>query len=773
MVTLTRMKGHTLYPGIVNLYLNSMSTVKHNDIHIVGARENNLKGVTLTIPKHKITVFTGVSGSGKSSLVFDTIAAESQRQLNETYSSYIRHRLGSFSQPDADLLENLSVSMIVDQKRIGGNARSTVGTVTDIYTFLRLLFSRIGTPFVGYSTVFSFNNPDGMCPHCQGIGTEQTVDVEHLIDKHKSLNQGAIQFPTFEPGGYRWKRYALSGLFDNDKKLADYTKEEWDMLLNKTDVKINKPLPGYPPSHRYRGILVRFKEDFFSKDSKELRTHAPALKKVVRSGPCPECHGARLNKKSLSCRIHGKNIADCSDMQINDLQKFLDTITEPKARTIIAETRERLQSLIDIGLGYLSLSRATSTLSGGESQRIKMVKHMGSSLNDLIYIFDEPSTGLHPANVERLNAMLRNLRDKGNTILVVEHDPDVIAIADHIVDMGPGAGSKGGTVVFEGNPKEFESADSVTAKFLHRKITLKQNVRQPDGYFKITNASINNLQNVNVAIPKKVLTVVAGVAGSGKSSLIHGVLATQYPNVITIDQNAIHASKRSTPASFVGIFDPIRELLAVANHVDASLFSFNSKGACPECKGTGVTSTDLAFMDPIVTVCEVCKGKRFTDTTLSYKLRGKNIHDILSMSVADALTFFDTPTIISTLRQMHLVGIDYLSLGQPLDTLSGGERQRIKLALQLKKPGNLYILDEPTTGLHMSDVSRIIDVLNSLVDNGSTVVVIEHNTQVIAQADWLIEVGPGAGHDGGRVIFEGTASEMRQSNVSVTGPYLK
>lgn len=750
-----------------------MSSTKNSDIHIVGARENNLKDVTLSIPKHKITLFTGVSGSGKSSLVFDTIAAESQRQLTETYSSYIRHRLGSFSQPDADLLENLSVSMIVDQKRIGSNARSTVGTVTDIYTFLRLLFSRAGTPFVGYSTVFSFNNPDGMCPRCQGLGTEQTVDVDRLIDRSKSLNEGAVQFPTFEPGGYRWKRYVLTGLFDNDKKLADYTKEEWNLLLHASDIKIAKPLPGYPSSHRYRGILVRFQEDFFSKDSKELKTHAAALKKVVRSGPCPLCHGARLNKKSLSCRINGKNIADCSDMQINDLQKFLHDITAPKARTIIAETRERLQSLIDIGLGYLSLNRATTTLSGGESQRIKMVKHMGSSLNDLIYIFDEPSTGLHPSNVERLNVMLRDLRDKGNTILVVEHDPDVIAIADHIVDMGPGAGTYGGKVVFEGNLQEFKSAKSLTARFLHQELALKKDVRRPKSYFEIKNASINNLQDVSVAIPKGVFTVVVGVAGSGKSSLIHGALTAQYPDSIIIDQGAIHTSKRSTPASFVGIFDTIRGLMAAANHVDAALFSFNSKGACPECKGTGITSTDLAFMDPIVTVCEVCKGKRFTDKTLSYKLRGKNIHDILSMSVDEALTFFATPEINDMLVQMQAVGIGYLALGQPLDTLSGGERQRIKLALHLKKPGDLYILDEPTTGLHMSDVSRLIGVINSFVDGGSTVVVIEHNLEVMAQADWLIEVGPGAGHDGGRIIFEGTPLDMQQSRTSITGPYLK
>lgn len=743
-----------------------------NNIRVIGARENNLKDVTLDIPKHKITVFTGVSGSGKSSLVFDTIAAESQRQLNETYSSFIRHRLAHYGQPDVDLLENLSVAMVVDQKRIGSNARSTVGTITDIYTFLRLLFSRVGAPFVGYSHVFSFNDPEGMCTRCQGLGTEQTVKIERLIDTSKSLNEGAINFPTFEPGGYRWKRYAYSGLFDNDKKLKDYTADEWDTLLNKTDVRVTNPHPDYPPSHRYRGIAVRFREDFFAKDSRELKTHAAALKRVVEKGVCPACHGARLNPKTLGCTVNGKNIAACAAMQISDLREFLGGVTDAKAKTIVQEMDERLKSLVEIGLGYLSLDRQTGTLSGGESQRIKMVKHLGSSLNDLTYIFDEPSTGLHPSNVHKLNMLLQQLRDKGNTVLVVEHDPDVIAVADYIVDMGPGAGHAGGTVVYQGELKDFRSANTLTARFLHRQLAAKQAVRQPKGYMHIQDATLHNLHHVNVAIPKSVLTVVTGVAGSGKSSLIHGVFAAQHPEAITIDQSAIHASKRSTPASYTGVLDPIRSLLAKANGVPASQFSFNSEGACPECKGLGVTSTDLAFMDPIITVCEVCEGKRFTAKTLSYTLRGKNIDDILRMSVDDACTFFNESDIHNALLQMQEVGIGYLELGQSLDTLSGGERQRIKLAVHLKKQGNIYILDEPTTGLHMSDVERLIGIMNRLVDQGSTVIVIEHNLDVISQADWVIDVGPGAGHDGGQVIFEGTPVAMQQNNHSVTGKYL-
>lgn len=741
-------------------------------IHVKGARENNLKDVSIDIPKHKITVFTGVSGSGKSSLVFDTIAAESQRQLNETYPSFIRHRLSHLGQPDVDLLENLSVAVVIDQKQIGNNARSTVGTATDIYTFLRLLYSRIGVPFVGYSQVFSFNDPAGMCEHCQGIGVEKKLNVDALIDRTKSLNEGAINFPTFQPGGYRWKRYAYSGLFDNDKKLADYSKDEWDTLLNKVDVKIEHPLPGWPPSHRYRGILVRFAEDFFSKNSRELKTHAAALARVVATQTCPVCHGARLNKKVLSSKINEKNIAQCAAMQISDLIDFLATINAPKARTIIQEMSERLKSVAEIGLGYLSLDRTTSTLSGGESQRIKMVKYLGSSLSDMLYIFDEPSTGLHPSNVGQLNVLLKRLRDKGNTVLVVEHDPDVIKIADHIVDMGPGAGVHGGEVMFQGSLTDLKRSTTRTAQFLKRIHSPKKHVRQPTGRVSIVNASLNNLKNVSVDIPTGILTAVTGVAGSGKSSLIYGVLAKQYPEATVIDQRAIHASKRSNPASFIGVLDSIRQLFAAANKVDASQFSYNSTGACPECKGLGVVTTDLAFMDPIVTVCELCKGKRFTDETLRFKLRNKNIYDVLKMSVEEAAEFFKETVIRNALNAMNMVGLEYLELGQPLNTLSGGERQRIKLALELQKKNTIYILDEPTTGLHMSDVSRLIGIMDNLVDNGGTVIVIEHNLDVIVRADWVIDVGPGAGHEGGRVVFEGVPGDIKHNANSITGAYL-
>jgi excinuclease UvrABC ATPase subunit len=724
----------------------------HDLIHIKGAREHNLRDISVTIPKHTITIFTGVSGSGKSSLVFDTIAAESQRQLNETYPSFIRHRLAKYGQPDADLLENLSVSIVVDQKQLGDNARSTVGTVTDMYTFLRLLFSRIGKPFVGYSNVFSFNHPGGMCPRCQGLGTEQTVDVDRLIDRDKSLNEGAIDFPTFQPGGYRWKRFAYSGLFDNDKKLKDYTKDEWDTLLNKKDLKVPHPLAGWPPSYVYRGVLVRFQEDFFSRDTKELQTHADALNRVTHAGPCPECHGARLNKKILSCHIKGKNIANCAAMQINDLADFIQTITDSKAKTITGELSERLKHIADIGLSYLSLDRRTGSLSGGESQRIKMVKHLGSSLSDICYIFDEPSVGLHPSNIEQLNVLLRRLRDNGNTVLVVEHDPDVIKVADHIIDMGPKAGSQGGKIVFEGTLTKLKQANTLTARFLKSGVRPKKSPRTARGHLSVKHARLHNLQDISVDIPKGVLTVVSGVAGSGKSTLINQVFARQYPEATIVDQSAIHASKRSNPASFMGILD--------------------GKGGCPQCKGLGYVSTDLAFMDPVITVCELCNGRRFTKEVLDYKLQDKAIDEVLDMSIEAAQDFFDEPLVKNTLAKAIEVGIGYLALGQQLNTLSGGERQRLKLALELQKTGSLYILDEPTRGLHMSDVDRLVSILNGLVDKGATVVVVEHNTDVIKQADWVIEMGPGAGHDGGKVIFEGTVIDMKKVKQSITGKYL-
>lgn len=746
---------------------------KTTDIIIQGARENNLKDISVNIPKQKITVFTGVSGSGKSSLVFDTIAAESQRQLNETFSTFVRNRMPHYGQPEVDSLQNLSVAIIVDQKRIGGNARSTVGTVTDIYSLLRLLYSRIGQPFIGEAKLFSFNNPDGMCKRCQGLGTISELNTDRLIDKNKSLNEGAIRFPTFLPGTYRWKRYVLTGLFDNDKKLKDYTKEEWDTLLYNSDVAITNPLPGWYASTEYEAVVPRFQRSYLGQDSREKARYAEALQQVVHYAACPLCKGGRLNQQALSVKIKGKSIADCSAMQLDDLQSLLQTITASKARTILSSLKEQLEGMASVGLEYLSLNRETNTLSGGESQRVKMVRHLGSSLSDLTYILDEPSVGLHPKDVDQLNQLIKRLRDKGNTVLAVEHDPDVIAIADHIVDIGPKAGIDGGHVVYEGSLSGLQRADTLTGQYLRHRPQLQTSPRKGTGALAIRHASLHNLQHISVDIPRHVLTVVTGVAGSGKSTLINGVLAAQCPEANFIDQGALGGSKRSNPATYTGLLDPIRDLFARQNHVDASLFSSNSKGACPECKGLGITYTDLAFMDTITSVCEVCHGKRFTDEVLQYKVRDKNIYDVLVMSVVEALVFFTEPYLQPILQRLKDVGLGYLSLGQPLSTLSGGERQRIKLATALEQPSSLYILDEPTTGLHMSDVNLIIGLMNRLVDDGSTVIVIEHNLDVISQADWVIDLGPGAGRNGGKLLFTGTPGDLIHNQASYTGTYLR
>ncbi|MHA4807289.1 ATP-binding cassette domain-containing protein [Flavitalea flava] len=749
-----------------------MKSNENNYILIKGARENNLKNITVSIPKKQITVLTGVSGSGKSSLVFDTIAAEAQRQLNETFSSFIRHRLPHFGQPDADLIKNLSPAIVVDQNRIRGNARSTVGTITDIYSLLRLLYSRIGKPFVGESSVFSFNHPEGMCPKCGGIGTVTTIDIDSLFDRNKSLNEGAIRFPTFWPGTALWKRYVLSGYFDNDKKLSRYTDKEWKRLLYQEEIKPENPAPGWWPSAKYEGVIPRFTKRFLGKeedpnDSQETLAH------VVKKEVCPHCSGARLNATVLNCKIKELSIADCTAMQVDDLLPFIQTIKEPVAKTMIDGIAERLEHLISIGLGYLSLSRETSTLSGGESQRVKMVRHLGSSLSDMTYIFDEPSTGLHARDVHQLNELMQTLRDKGNTVLVVEHDPDVILAADHIIDMGPGAGKNGGEVVFEGSVQGLLRSNTLTGKYLQKTMGVRKEMRPASGFLEIRNATLHNLKHVSVRIPKGVLTVVTGVAGSGKSSLINGMIPRLYPESICIDQSALAGSKRSNPATYTGISDPIRQLFAKQNKVNASLFSFNSEGACPVCKGLGVTYTDLAFMDTIVTTCEVCKGRRFTNKVLSYTLRGKNIDEVLKLSVMEAIVFFREKEITTVLNRLHEVGLDYLSLGQPLTSLSGGERQRIKLATELETEGNIYILDEPTTGLHLSDVENLIRLLNQLVNKGSTVIVIEHNLDVISQADWIIDMGPGAGKEGGKVIFEGNPQEMVKDKKSLTGVFLK
>ncbi|KEI85633.1 ATP-binding cassette domain-containing protein [Clostridium botulinum] len=742
-------------------------------IYVAGAREKNLKNIDIKIPKKKITVFTGVSGSGKSSLVFDTIAAESQRQLNETYSSFIRHRLPHYGQPDVDSIKNLSVAIIINQKRIGGNSRSTVGTITDIAPLLRLLFSRIGKPFVGYSDVFSFNNPTGMCMNCDGLGKVDSINIDKLLDKNKALNEGAILFPTFKPGGWRLKRYIHSGLFDNDKKIKDYDEKELDLLLNKTDIKIETDDPDWPKTSLYEGLIPRIERSFLKKEGGEREKYKKEINKIVTKEICPVCKGARLNEKILSCKINGKNIADCTKMQINDLIIFMKEIKEQSVQTVLKALISRLEHLEYIGLGYLSLDRETSSLSGGESQRIKMVKQLGSSLTGLTYIFDEPSIGLHPHDIGRINKLLKMLRDKGNTVLIVEHDPDIIKIADYIIDMGPKAGIEGGNIVYKGTPEGLLQSNTLTGKALQYKPQIKLHTRKAKEWLSIKNANLHNLKNINVDIPKGVMTVVTGVAGSGKSTLINGLLPKIYPETIFIDQGAIHASIRSSIATYTGIFDFIRNLFAKENNVKSSLFSFNSEGACPECKGLGVTYTDLAFMDTVISTCEVCEGNRFTDKVLNFKFRGKNISQVLKMTVAEAIDFFKEDEIYLVLRRLVDVGIDYITLGQPLNTLSGGELQRLKLAAQLDSKGNIYVLDEPTTGLHISDITKLVAIMNRLVNKGSTLIVIEHNLDIMTQADWIIDLGPEAGENGGRIMFEGEPKDIITNENSITGKYLK
>lgn len=742
-------------------------------IQVIGAREKNLKNINVKIPKKRITVFTGVSGSGKSSLVFDTIAAESQRLLNETYSSFIRHRLPHYGQPHVDSIENLPVAIIIDQKRIGGNARSTVGTITDIYSLLRLLFSRVGNPFIGYSNAFSFNNPLGMCPECEGLGKVDTVNIERLLDKDKSLNEGAILFPTFEPGGWRLKRYIHSGFFDNDKRIRDYTKEELELLLFKSDIKVTTTDPEWPKTSLYEGLIPRIERSFLKKEEGEAAKYKEAVTKIVAKEVCPGCGGTRLHPAALECKINNKNIADCVEMQITDLLDFIRTITIPRAATMVTAISNRLEHLISIGLGYLSLNRETSTLSGGESQRIKMVRQLGSSLTDITYIFDEPSIGLHPHDVNKINALLKMLRDRGNTVLIVEHDPDIIKIADYIIDMGPKAGINGGKISYQGSFDGLVQSDTLTGKYLRSQIRLKKNVRKSGTWLSLKNAQLHNLKNISVNIPQGVMTVVTGVAGSGKSTLVNQVLPKFYPNTIFINQKPIQASKRSNIATFTGIFDKIRELFSGENHVKPALFSFNSQGACPNCKGAGVIYTDLAFMDTVVTMCEVCQGNRFMNEVLHYKLCGKNINEVLNMTVDEASIFFREKEIVATLKRLKDTGLTYITLGQPLNTLSGGELQRVKLAAELESRGNVYVLDEPTTGLHMSDISLLLKILDRLVEQASTVIVVEHNLDVISQADWVIDLGPFAGENGGNVMFAGLPKDLINCNSSITGQYLK
>lgn len=743
-------------------------------IEIRGARENNLKNVSLRIPKRKITIFTGVSGSGKSSIVFDTIATESQRLLNENFSMFVRNFLPKYSQPDADAIENLSMSIVVDQKRMGGGSHSTVGTITDINTILRMMFSRIGQPHVGPTNVFGFNDPQGMCPNCNGLGRKLDVDMDKFLDKSKSLNEGAILFHEYAVDSWYWSNLINTGLFDPDKKISKYSQKELHDLLHSEPIKVKTKVGAKDFNMTYEGIINRFTNKYIKQDlkTKSERTQK-SIEPYMTMGPCSECHGTRLNQTVLKCKINGYNIADLTSMEIPELIEVVKEIKTLAAAPMVKALLERLRDLVDIGLEYLSLNRETDTLSGGESQRVKVVKHLGSSLTDVTYIFDEPSIGLHPRDVHRMNELLQKLRDKGNTVIVVEHDPDVIKVADHVVDVGPLAGPHGGEIVYEGSYANLLKADTITGRHMQQSIPLKESFRTPTGKLPIKNAKVNNLQNVSVNIPTGVLTVITGVAGSGKSSLINEVFQHQHPDAIVIDQSAVGVNSRSNPATYTGILDDVRKAFAAANKVQASLFSFNSKGACENCQGLGVVYTELSFFDSVKSPCEVCGGKRFKDEVLAYKLNGKSISDVLTMNVEQALEYFELKEVVKKLQAMSDVGLDYLSLGQPLSTLSGGECQRIKLASELHKKGSIYIMDEPTTGLHMSDIGHLMQVIDRLVDTGNTVVVIEHNLHVIKNADWIIDMGPEGGSKGGKVMFEGTPKELLKAKYSLTSEYLK
>lgn len=740
-------------------------------IIIEGARENNLKHVSLRIPKKKINIFTGVSGSGKSSIVFDTIATEAQRQLNETFSAFIRGFLPKYAQPAADAIRNVSTAIIVDQKRLGGNSRSTLGTITDINPLFRVLFSRIGQPATGMMNVFSFNDPAGMCPACEGIGKKVGLDLEKFLDRSKSLNEGAILFPIFAVGSWYWKSYIFSGFFDADKKLADYTPEEWHQLL-RGKAKSSIETPTGPMNMTYEGLIDKFDRLYIKKEGDMSTVTQKKVQAFITSVTCDVCEGSRYNPAVLNCRIKGYNIAEMTAMQVDELIAVIRDIDDPLATHIVDSIKEHLQDLIDIGLDYVSLDRETATLSGGESQRVKMVRHLSSSLTDVIYIFDEPSVGLHPRDVHRLNDLLQKLRDKGNTVIVVEHDPDVIKVADHIVDVGPKAGIHGGEIVYEGNYAGLLQSGTLTGRFMQHQQPLKETVRPHKGYIPVRKSSLHNLKGVSVEIPTGVLTVVTGVAGSGKSTLINRVFLQQHPDTVVIDQSAVGTSTRSNPATYTGIMDTVRQLFGAANKVSPSLFSFNSKGACKACNGLGVILTDFAFMETIRTPCEVCNGKRFEEEVLGYQLHGKSISDVLAMSVSEALVFFEKKDLRAKLQALYDVGLDYLTLGQPLSTLSGGECQRLKLASELHKNGSVYVMDEPTTGLHMSDTGQLLRIMNRLVDSGNTVIVIEHNLDVIRNADWIIDMGPEGGHKGGQVIFEGTPQYLLNAPHSLTGQYL-
>jgi excinuclease UvrABC ATPase subunit len=761
-------------------------------IEVRGARENNLKDISLDIPKRRLTVFTGVSGSGKSSLVFATIAAESQRLINETYSSFLQGFMPNLARPDVDTLEGLTTAIILDQERMGSNARSTVGTVTDVNAMLRILFSRLGQPHIGGPQAFSFNVPSvtgggaikiargsgvtesrtfsiagGMCPRCEGMGTANDIDLTQLIDERKSLEDGAITVPGYTADGWLVRIFGSVVPLDVPVKEFNDTQRHDFLYGEPRKVKLGNL------NLSYEGLVPRIQKSFLSKDVAAMQPHIRAfVERAVTFSACPECHGTRLSAPARSSKVSGISIAEACAMQISDLAEWVRGLDEPSIAPLLANLLHGLDGFVEIGLGYLSLDRPSGTLSGGEAQRTRMVRHLGSALTDVSYVFDEPTIGLHAHDVQKVNALLRQLQAKGNTVLVVEHDPEVIRIADHVVDMGPGAGPHGGTVVFEGSVAGLAAASTATGRFLDVRQELKTRPRNATGAIPIRDARVHNLQGVDVDVPLGLLVAVTGVAGSGKSSLIHGCLPRTDPSVTVIDQSAIRGSRRSNPATYTGILDPIRTAFAKANGVKPALFSANSEGACPACNGLGKVYTSLGFMAEVVSICEVCEGRRFTDEVLQYRLRGRNIVEVLAMPVEEATAFFTERPVKVMLDRLADVGLGYVSLGQELDTLSGGERQRLKLAIEMSTETQVYVLDEPTTGLHMQDVENLIGLLDRLVDAGRTVIVIEHNLDVVARADWVIDMGPGAGHDGGRVIFEGTPADLLSAEGSLTGQYL-
>ncbi|MFF4824588.1 ATP-binding cassette domain-containing protein [Streptomyces sp. NPDC001312] len=771
----------------------------HDMIRVHGARENNLKDVSIEIPKRRLTVFTGVSGSGKSSLVFDTIAAESQRLINETYSAFVQGFMPTLARPEVDVLDGLTTAIIVDQQRMGGDPRSTVGTATDANAMLRILFSRLGQPHIGSPKAFSFNVPSisgagavtveragktvkerrsfsitgGMCPRCEGRGTVSDVDLTQLYDDSKSLTEGALTIPGYKPGGWNYRLYSESGFFDADKPIREYTKQELQDFLHREATRMK--IAGI--NMTYEGLIPRIQKSMLSKDREAMQPHIREfVDRAITFTDCPECGGTRLSEAARSSRIGGTSIADACAMQISDLAEWVRGLEEPSMAPLLATLQQTLDSFVEIGLGYLSLDRPSGTLSGGEAQRVKMIRHLGSSLTDVTYVFDEPTTGLHPHDIQRMNGLLLRLRDKGNTVLVVEHKPETIAIADHVVDLGPGAGTAGGAVCFEGTVEGLRASDTLTGRHLDDRASFKETVRKPTGTLEIRGATTHNLRGVDVDIPLGTLVVVTGVAGSGKSSLVHGSIPAG-AGVVSVDQGAIRGSRRSNPATYTGLLDPIRKAFAKANGVKPALFSANSEGACPTCNGAGVIYTDLAMMAGVATTCEECEGKRFDASVLEYHLGGRDISEVLAMPVAEAEEFFGAgeahaPAAHRVLGRLADVGLGYLTLGQPLTTLSGGERQRLKLATHMAEKGGVYVLDEPTAGLHLADVEHLLGLLDRLVDSGKSVIVVEHHQAVMAHADWIIDLGPGAGHDGGRVVFEGTPADLVAARSTLTGQHL-